>query len=110
MQASKLLRATEVRMLALAQRCLAKCSSLRDFMRALACEIQLDKKKLILYCEMPKWLRFNGLVNALAKIAGRELGVAVRVFIQRKCAFKCRAVLTGALHRCVSAWMVAWPR
>jgi len=72
-------------------------------MRAQACEIQLDKTKLIVYCEMSKWACFNDFVKKLARAAEAELRVPVRIFVQRKCTFSPDSAPPPAILTCASA-------
>ena len=77
----------EAKFLAVAQQYLAKRPQLRREMSVLAVELQLDKKKLIVYSVMSRWIMFNDLVKTLRRACEKLMGVMTRIFIQRKCTF-----------------------
>jgi hypothetical protein len=100
------LRKDEERMLGVAADLLAKRPALARNMRIVAVEFQHDYKKLIVYAELTKWVKFNEYVKALRTSCEKEFKAHPRIFIQRKCALWAvpgqeRALGAGDLCECV---------
>jgi hypothetical protein len=55
-----------------------------DCLKVKFCEIQYDRKKMIVFVEVPGWVDFREFVSALHTMCALHFGCALRIFIQRK--------------------------